>query len=58
LRKHFQKDSDMTIKRAGSIVGKRAILLAVGIAAAGLTLTARADAPAAPIVTTVAYVNG
>ena len=48
----------MTIKRAGDIVGKRAVLLAVGIVAAGLTLTARADAPAAPIVTTVAYVNG
>jgi glycosidase len=39
-------------------VGKRAILLAFGIAAAGLTLSARADAPAVPIVTTVAYVNG
>ncbi len=48
----------MTIKRAGDIVGKRAVLLAVGIVAAGLTLSARADAPAAPIVTTVAYVNG
>ena len=48
----------MTTKRAGDIVGNRAVLLAVGIAAAGLTLSARADAPAAPIVTTVAYVNG